>query len=624
MPRPASSRPPSNPSRSWTSRLPAAPPHRVAVARLGRPDLARPARPGRAPRRLDRRRPVDRRRHRLRLPLPVHRQRRPPDHPGHRLQRPLPTPPGRRARPPPRSRLRRPAAGRRQHRLRLGADASSTPLCSTRPSATASASRRRSSSIRRPTTPTRPSARGSPPRCWPGSRRYRDHPALRMWAIGNEVLHKLVYPSWMPIRSDPAWEQRARDFAAFYVELIDRVRAADPNHPIVHRDAEDAYLTWLRDALQAGGRRPWFIYGVNAYTPRLAEILTSWPGQGWDVPLLVSEFAPGGMSPADRPEGFRSMWKMIRGANGWVLGGAVYAWTTDGPEEVDRVFGLVDADGSPVDGAFAAVGSFYRGVARQADAEPTPARPGQRRARLVVRAPGDRRHPGRQQRPAATGHGRDLDHGRRQRDLADAILRGRDRRPARPRPAPRRLGPRRRGRRRVVGDLAAPVDAAPQADLRRPGAPGRRARASATSTTGRADGRPTSPNRRTAFPPVGLLPPSLATRRGRGTGTPPPAPQGRRGPRTRRTPRPGRDRRRRPARLRRATRASRCRSRCRTQAPAGPPARPRRSRRSRRPAAPTATWWTAAPRRSAAWATTRPRPAPPRTPGARAWSAISA
>jgi hypothetical protein len=199
--------------------------------------------------------------------------------------------------------------------------------------------------------------------------RYREHPAVRMWAIGNEVLHKLVYPSWMPIRSDPAWEQRARDFAAFYAELIDEVRAADPNHPIVHRDAEDAYLTWLRDALQASGRRPWFIYGVNAYTPRLAEILTAWPRQGWDVPLLVSEFAPGGMSPSDRPEGLRSMWRMIRGANGWVLGGAVYAWTTDGPEEVDRVFGLVDGAGQPVDGAFAAIGSIYRGVARQAEAE---------------------------------------------------------------------------------------------------------------------------------------------------------------------------------------------------------------------------------------------------------------
>lgn len=220
---------------------------------------------------------------------------------------------------------------------------------------------------------------------------HRAHPALRMWAIGNEVLHKLVYPSWMPVRSHPAWEQRARDFATFYVQLIDKVRAADPDHPIVHRGAEDAYLTWLRDEMQKGGRRPWFIYGVNTYTPRLAEILTSWPQQGWDVPLLVSEFAPGGMSPADRPHGLRDMWKMIRGANGWVLGGAVYAWTTDGPEEVDRVFGLVDEGGKPVDGAFAAISAVYRGAARQGLAErTTPGESDNRRVRLfaqyVVRA----------------------------------------------------------------------------------------------------------------------------------------------------------------------------------------------------------------------------------------------
>jgi hypothetical protein len=219
---------------------------------------------------------------------------------------------------------------------------------------------------------------------------YKAHPAVRMWAIGNEVLHKLVYPSWMPLRSDPAWEQRARDFAVFYVQLIDAVHAVDPDHPIVHRDAEDAYLAWLRDVMQANppttgagaasGRRPWFIYGVNSYTPRLAEILTSWPQQGWDVPLLVSEFAPGGMSPADRPQGLRDMWKMVRGANGWVLGGSVYAWTTDGPEEVDRVFGLVDGEGQAIDGALGAISAVYRGAARQAHpARTTPAQPGDAR-----------------------------------------------------------------------------------------------------------------------------------------------------------------------------------------------------------------------------------------------------
>jgi hypothetical protein len=175
----------------------------------------------------------------------------------------------------------------------------------------------------------------------------------------------------MPIRSDPAWEQRARSFAMFYVELIDQVHALDPDHPVVHRDAEDAYLTWLRDEMAKGGHRPWFIYGVNAYTPRLEQILASWPSQNWDVPLLVSEFAPGGMSPSDRPAGFRSMWRMIRANSGWVLGGAVYAWTTDGPEEIDRVFGLVDGNGVPVDGAFAAVSSLYRGVAHQLATEHT-------------------------------------------------------------------------------------------------------------------------------------------------------------------------------------------------------------------------------------------------------------
>jgi hypothetical protein len=43
------------------------------------------------------------------------------------------------------------------------------------------------------------------------------------------------------------------------------------------------------------------------------------------------------------------MWQSIRKHPGWVLGGAVYAWTRNGPEGVDRNFGLTD-DGTPVDG----------------------------------------------------------------------------------------------------------------------------------------------------------------------------------------------------------------------------------------------------------------------------------
>jgi hypothetical protein len=67
------------------------------------------------------------------------------------------------------------------------------------------------------------------------------------------------------------------------------------------------------------------------------------------APVWVSEFAPGGMAIPDRPDGFATMWGDGTRHPDWVLGGAVYAWTRNGPEGVDRNFGLTD-DGAPVDG----------------------------------------------------------------------------------------------------------------------------------------------------------------------------------------------------------------------------------------------------------------------------------
>lgn len=192
--------------------------------------------------------------------------------------------------------------------------------------------------------------------------RYRGHPAVRMWGIGNEVLHKLVYPSWMHRVGDPLLEARADAFAQWYVDLIDEIHRLDPDHPIIYRDAEEAYLPRMRTALNAnGGPRPWFVYGINIYTPRLAEVLAGWSSQGLDVALLVSEFAPGGAGPVDRPRGYREMWGMIRGYPDQVLGGAPYVWTTEGPEEVDRVFGLVDGSGQPADGSLAMIGQMFHG-----------------------------------------------------------------------------------------------------------------------------------------------------------------------------------------------------------------------------------------------------------------------
>jgi hypothetical protein len=191
--------------------------------------------------------------------------------------------------------------------------------------------------------------------------RYRDHPAVLMWGPGNEVMHRLIFPTAVQGQRDPAREQRADDFAAFYVELIDMIRALDSGHPVVYRDAEDLYFARLRTALLRDGlRRPWFIYGTNVYTQRLADVIERWPSQGLDAPLLVSEFSPGGSGAAERPGMLGWYWSTIRAHPERVLGGVVYTWTTQGPEDLDRVFGLTDPTGAPVDGSIAALRQIFR------------------------------------------------------------------------------------------------------------------------------------------------------------------------------------------------------------------------------------------------------------------------
>jgi hypothetical protein len=180
--------------------------------------------------------------------------------------------------------------------------------------------------------------------------RFRAQPGLRMWGLGNEVLHKIVHPAWVGPQ-DPAAARNARAFADWLVATADAIHAADPDHPVTYRSAEDAFVPWVVDALhrRGGEPRPWFVWGTNCYQDYLSTLVDEWPDQGMDGPLWVSEFAPGGMAVPDRPDGFQTMWGYVRRHPDWVLGGAVYAWTRNGPEGVDRTFGLTD-DGTPVDG----------------------------------------------------------------------------------------------------------------------------------------------------------------------------------------------------------------------------------------------------------------------------------
>lgn len=190
---------------------------------------------------------------------------------------------------------------------------------------------------------------------------YRDHPAVRMWGVGNEVMLTMS-------------DDEARQFAEFYVDVYEKVREHDVTHPVIYREAEDVRVPFFREAFEAAGVTPeGFVFGMNFYTPRIAEALTDWAAHGFDVPVLISEFAPAGVPPSARADALQYMWSLIRPHERFVLGAAPYAWTIDGPEAVDRIFGLTDGQGRPVDPALGVLQRIYRGPVPSDEQLPVPA-----------------------------------------------------------------------------------------------------------------------------------------------------------------------------------------------------------------------------------------------------------
>jgi hypothetical protein len=190
--------------------------------------------------------------------------------------------------------------------------------------------------------------------------RYRNSPALRMWGLGNEVLHEIARARGTQVRWDA--------FGPFLIQAADRIHELDPNHPVVYRDAEDWYAEPIVKALAADGKsRPWFVYSMNFFTMRMDQALTNGKETPMHQALMISEFGPVGMRPEDRPSGYAQLWGIIRHHQDRVLGGSAYVWTTAGPEPLDRNFGLTDANGRPVDGSLAELASLYGSERLQED-----------------------------------------------------------------------------------------------------------------------------------------------------------------------------------------------------------------------------------------------------------------
>jgi len=178
--------------------------------------------------------------------------------------------------------------------------------------------------------------------------RFKNFPALRMWGVGNEVF----------------WEMDSDMYPAFedaYLEIADVFHELDPNHPVIYREAEMDFVPRVVDMLEdSDDRRPWLLYGMNVYDKDPKELLAQWPSFGLDRPMLVSEFGAEGSTPEERAQGYVEMWRAIREFPQFVIGGAPYVWTTQGPEPTDNIWGLTDANSRPVDGTFAVLAQEWR------------------------------------------------------------------------------------------------------------------------------------------------------------------------------------------------------------------------------------------------------------------------
>ena len=181
---------------------------------------------------------------------------------------------------------------------------------------------------------------------------FKDDPALRMWGLGNEILHDMSV-----LRYRPAVQTA---FASFEIEAADAVHRIDPNHPVIYRDAEDVYVKPIATALKSSNiSRPWFVYGMNFFTTRLDDALNKGAAKTLNQPLLISEFGPVGVRPSDRPAGYAKLWSIIKSHSDSLLGGCAYVWSTNGPEPLDRTFGLTNDAGQPVDGSTSALAQLY-------------------------------------------------------------------------------------------------------------------------------------------------------------------------------------------------------------------------------------------------------------------------
>ncbi len=187
--------------------------------------------------------------------------------------------------------------------------------------------------------------------------KYRDHPAILAWVLGNEVWGLLKHSY-----SEPYLTLTRGAYTRFVEGLARKVQEIDPHHPVfsVHEHALDlsgALFDFTRNAPSLHG------IGINSYYESdLMDLNHIAYAFNAGRPYFISEFGPDGYwDPARsqrtsandilepdssvKSEQYSSRWeKYVSKNRGYTLGGVAYAWR-DRYEGTETWFGLTDLMG---------------------------------------------------------------------------------------------------------------------------------------------------------------------------------------------------------------------------------------------------------------------------------------